>query len=190
MAKKVIKTGGKAMKLAKPAHILVTPFTAEGVKGDNIYDLEDVIRDTVSLTQDDKNDTDIERETSDTPIHTITTVGKYQFAADVADTQADLLADLCGFIKDTDGKVYAPAAYKDLYAEVALLFENTDGTTYTALILPKLLLSSKATAESLNTNLAKISLAGTAQLTEITLADSSTKIRVPYYVDPNYTIPA
>ena len=189
MATNVITTGAKALKLAKPSHILVTPYTSDGVKGTKIYDLEDVVRDTVSVTQDDKNETDIERETSDTPIYTITTLGKYQFTADVADTQTDLLADICGFTKDSDGKVYAPSAYKDLYAEVAVLFSNSGDTNYTALILPKLLLSSKATAESLNTNLAKITLSGTAQLAEITLKDNTTKIKVPYYVDPEYTIP-
>lgn len=181
-------TGAKAVKLSKPSHIIITPYNGD-VKGSDVYDLEDVVRDTTSISQDDTNTTDIERETSDTPIYTVNTLGKYQFSAEVADTQSDLMKALCGFTVDTDGKMYAPSAYKDLYAEVAIVFDNADGTTFTALILPKLQLSSKTTVESLNSNLAKIALSGTAQLADITLKDSTTKIRVAYYIDPKYSLP-
>lgn len=189
MAKKVTSTGNGAVKLSKPSHIIIRPFTADGIAGNDYYDLDDVVRDTTSISQDDNDTTDIERETSDTPILSIVTTGKYQFAAEVADTQADVLSALCGFIKDTDGKVYAPSGYKLLYAEVAVVFDNADGTTCTALILPKLQLNSKTTIESLNSNLAKVALAGTGQLAEITKADGSTKIKVPFYIDPSYTLP-
>lgn len=188
MATKVTSTGNSAVKLSKPSHIIVRPFNASGVAGDEYYDLDDVVRDTTSIAQDDNDATDIERETSDTPILSIVTTGKYQFAAEVADTQADVLSALCGFTKDTDGKIYAPSGYKLMYAEVAVVFDNADGT-HTALILPKLQLNSKTTIESLNTNLAKVALAGTGQLAEITKADSKTKIKVPFYIDPKYALP-
>lgn len=189
MATKVTNTSAGAIKLSKPSHIIVRPFTEAGVPGDEYYDLEDVVRDTTSISQDDNDTTDIDRETSDTPILSIVTAGKYQFSAEVADTQADVLSALCGFVKDTDGKIYAPSSYKLLYAEVALVFDNQDGATYTAVILPKLQLNSKVTIESLNTNLAKVALAGTGQLAEITKADSKTKIKVPFYIDPTYNLP-
>ena len=94
---------------------------------------------------------------------------------------------LCDFTVDTDGKMYAPSTYKTKYCEVAVVFEQNSKNI--ALILPKLQLNSKTTIESLNSNLAKVALAGTAQLAEITLKDSTTKIKVPFYIDPDYTLP-
>lgn len=186
MATKVTSTGAGAIKLSKPSHIIVRPFNGNAA-GDNYYDLDDVVRDTTSISQDDNDTTDIERETSDAPIMSIVTTGKYQFAAEVADTQAPVLTALCGFTKGTDGKIYAPSGYKLMYAEVAVVFDNADGTTHTALILPKLQLNSKTTIESLNSNLAKVALAGTGQLVEVKDGDVTRK--TPFYIDPAYTLP-
>lgn len=186
MATKVTSTGAGAIKLSKPSHIIVRPFNGNAA-GDDYYDLDDVVRDTTSISQDDNDTTDIERETSDTPIMSIVTTGKYQFAAEVADTQASVLTALCGFTKGTDGKIYAPSGYKLMYAEVAVVFDNEDGTIHTALILPKLQLNSKTTIESLNSNLAKVALAGTGQLVEV--KDGSVTRKTPFYIDPAYTLP-
>lgn len=185
MATKVTSTGTGAIKLSKPSHIIVRPFNGNAA-GDEYYDLDDVVRDTTSIAQDDNDTTDIERETSDTPITSIVTTGKYKFAAEVADTQASVLTALCGFTKGTGGKIYAPSGYKLMYAEVAIVFDNADGT-HTALILPKLQLNSKTTIESLNSNLAKVALAGTGQLVDV--KDGSTTFKTPFYVDPAYTLP-
>ena len=85
MTTKVTSTGAGAIKLSKPSHIIVRPFNGNAA-GDDYYDLDDVVRDTTSISQDDNDTTDIERETSDTPIMSIVTTGKYQFSAEVADT--------------------------------------------------------------------------------------------------------
>ena len=96
---KVTNTGAGALKLVKPDAIVVTLFTGDETddipKGDS-YVLDDVIRDTTSIAQDDNSTSDIERETSDTPILSVVTSGKYQLAAEVADTQKDLLIALAG----------------------------------------------------------------------------------------------
>ena len=186
MATKVTSTGAGAIKLSKPSHIIVRPFNGNAA-GDDYYDLDDVVRDTTSISQDDNDTTDIERETSDTPIMSIVTTGKYQFSAEVADTQASVLTALCGFTKGSDNKIYAPSGYKLMYAEVAVVFDNADGNTHTALILPKLQLNSKTTIESLNSNLAKVALAGTGQLVEVN--DGSGTRKTPFYIDPAYTLP-
>ena len=110
MTATVHSTGASAIKLSKPTHIIVRPYTAEGASGDDYYDLDDVVRDTTKVSQDDNSTTDVERETSDTPIMSIVTTGKYQFEAEVADTQADVLVALCGFTKGTsDNMVFAPS---------------------------------------------------------------------------------
>lgn len=186
---KVTNTGAGALKLVKPDAIVVTPFTGEETddtpKGDSFV-LDDVIRDTTSIAQDDNSTSDIECETSDTPILSVVTSGKYQLAAEVADTQKDLLVALCDFTYDeTTKRVYAPAAYKTKYAKVAVVF----GTK--AIVVPKVLLNSKVTMESLNTSIGKIALAGTAQLAALKIgqSDNQKTIKTPYYLDENYTMP-
>lgn len=193
----VKNTGASALKFVKPDNIVITLYSGASGETDNdpkgnTYILDDVVRDTTSIAQDDNDTTDIERETSDTPILSIVTAGKYQLAAEVADTQADLLVDICDFIKDdSDKKVYAPQGYKVKYAKVAVVA----GTT--AVVLPKVQLNSKVTMESLNTNIGKIALAGTAQLASINIKVTKvggegfdTKvIKTPYYIDPAYTLP-
>lgn len=186
---KVTNTGAGALKLVKPDAIVVTLFA--GTEADDIpkgdsYVLDDVIRDTTSIAQDDNSTSDVERETSDTPILSIVTSGKYQLAAEVADTQKDLLVALCDFTYDeTTKKVYAPAAYKAKYAKVDIVF----GTK--AVVVPKVQLNSKVTMESLNTSVGKIALAGTAQLASLKIGASGTQkaIKTPYYLDEDYTMP-
>lgn len=186
---KVTNTGAGALKLVKPDAIVVTLFTGtetdDTPKGDS-YVLEDVIRDTTSIAQDDNSTSDVERETSDTPILSIVTSGKYQLASEVADTQKDLLVALCDFTYDeTTKKVYAPAAYKAKYAKVDVVF----GTK--AVVVPKVQLNSKVTMESLNTSVGRIVLAGTAQLASLKIGASGTQktIKTPYYLDEDYTMP-
>mgnify|MGYP007002421903 CR=1 FL=1 len=198
----VKNTGATALKFVKPDNIVITLYngatgeTDNDPKGDT-YILEDVVRDTTSVTQDDNDSTDIDRETNDTPIMSIVTLGRYQLAAEVADTQADLLVDICNFVKDEkDNKVYAPQGYVVKYAKFAIVSGDS------AVILPKVQLNSRVTMESLNTNIGRIALAGTAQLASITInvdkkagsdggpdTFTSKVIKTPYYIDPAYELP-
>lgn len=186
----VTSTGTKAIKFVKPDAIVVTLFagteTDDIPKGDT-YILDDVIRDTTQVAQDDNETTDIERETSDTPILSIVKSGKYQLAAEIADTQHDLLAALCDFTYDeTTKKAYAPSAYKTKYAKVDIVFDGK------AAVLPKVQLNSKVTLDALNTNIGKINLAGTAQLASLKIGASGSQktIQTPFYIDENYTMPS
>lgn len=178
-------TGKTADKVMKPDYIIVEEL--DGDKG--TYILEDVIQDTTSISQDDPETTDIECETSDSPILSIVKVGKFQFAAELADTQKDMLKALMGFTIDGD-KAYAPTSYTKKYVKVAVAFKNGgDGTdqkpyTYKAFVVPNLQLNSKLTIESLSSNLARIALAGTAMDGEVNGK------KTPFYVDDNYTIPS
>ena len=56
-----------------------------------------------------------------------------------------------------------------------------------AYVLPKVQLNSKLTIESLNSNLAKIALAGTAK--DITLTIGAKTYRTPCYINHDYTLP-
>ena len=175
----VNKTGATAKKFIKPSYIVATLFTGseqdDVPKGDS-YILEDVVEDTTSIAQDDNDVNDIECETSDSPILSIVKLGKYQFTAEVADTQKDLLVALMGF---------APAQYKKLYAKIDVVFE--EGETMTAFVVPKVQLNSKLMLESLNSNVGRINLAGTAY--DANVSDGEKTIRTPFYVDSAYTLP-
>lgn len=196
----VNNTGANAYKLIKPKYIVATLFTGKETDetsplGDT-YILEDVVRDTTSISQDDNETTDIERETSDTPITSIVTLGKWQLASEVADTNGTLLAGLCGFTYDSKAKkAYAPSSYEQKYAKIAVVFTNPkDATKLTAFVLPKVQLNSKMTIESLNSNLGRIALAGTAQLVTVKVPDGSStsttkNIQTPFWTEEEYTLP-
>ena len=106
---KVTNTGAGAFKFIKPDYIVATLFTGSETDeakplGDSFI-LEDVVEDSTSISQDDNDTTDIECETSDSPIISIVKLGKWQLAAEIGDTQAALLAALCDFTEDATGKV-------------------------------------------------------------------------------------
>lgn len=192
MAKKVINTGAKAVKFIKPDYIVVTLFDGaekdESVPNGDSYILEDVIEDTTSISQDDNDTTDIECETSDSPIISIVKLGKWQFAAEIGDTQKELLTALCNFTDyATENKTLAPSIYKAKYAKIDVVQVQPDGITMEAYVLPKVQLNSKLTIESLNSNLARIALAGIAK--DVSLTVNSKTVRTPFYIDHNYSLP-
>lgn len=188
---KVINTGTNSFKFIKPDYIVATLFTGtetdeSAPKGDS-YILEDVVEDSTSISQDDNETTDIECETSDSPIISIVKLGKWQLAAEIGDTQAELLKALCGFTEDTAGnRTLAPSVYKAMYAKIDVVQVQSDGTMK-AYVLPKVQLNSKLTIASLNSNLARIALAGTAK--DIALTVGAKTVRTPFYVNHKYTLP-
>ena len=62
-----------------------------------------------------------------------------------------------------------------------------EGETMTAFVVPKVQLNSKLMLESLNSNVGRINLAGTAY--DANIADGDRTIRTPFYVDSAYTLP-
>lgn len=192
MAKKVTNTGAGAFKFIKPDYIVATLFdgteTDESAPKGDSYILEDVIENTTSISQDDNDTTDVECETSDSPIISIVKLGKWQLAAEIGDTQKELLAALCDFTDDATGKkTLAPSTYKAKYAKIDVVQVQPNGTTMEAYVLPKVQLNSKLTIESLNSNLARIALAGTAK--DIALTVGAKTVRTSFYVDHNYSLP-
>lgn len=173
---KVIFTGKTARKLSNPKYIVVTEFLSsdsEEAKGDS-YILEDVLRDTTSFTQDDNNKTDIERETSDTPIKSIIKLGKRNVGATVDDWQDDVAKALAGYSL-VGNKLVAPSSYKDKYVKFATVFNDDDADSTTGLIAavyPKVMLDSKSLIESLNSQIAGIKIAGVAQDVDVAPAFS------------------
>jgi hypothetical protein len=189
MATTIKDTG--ALHILNPDALYVTPlvkgsngeYTKEGAQ--TTYKLKEVIRDTTTITQEDPTENKIENEFGSAPIESNMQLGNYTFSAEVADMQQDLLVDLCGYIKgeDTD-RTFAPTTYSSVYAEIALVF-NAGGGKYVAAVLPKVLLNSKATFDSLSTSMGRITLAGTAQ--NIKVSDGTGTKETPFYIDSNWT---
>lgn len=166
------------VKIYNPFGLYVTPFKNENEKGTETYFLDEVIRDTTTISQEDPTENKIENEFGSAPILNNVQLGAYTFSAEVADMQPELLNALCGYIDDGK-KSYAPAAYTPVYAEIALVFKAGE-TKYVAAILPKVQLNSKATFDSLSTSMGRITLAGTGL--NLTVDGKST----PFYLDADY----
>lgn len=167
-----------AWKLKGITKILATPYTSEGALGTSAYQLDNIIADTTSLTQDDPNTTSIECETRDEPIDTVTNLGSYQFTTTSADVQKEFLTNFLGFTEDSSTKIlYAPASYKEVYAEIRLVFGENG-----SLVVPKVKLNSKIEATTLKTGLVKATIAGTAFSVEATT--TAGKIQTPFYAVP------
>jgi hypothetical protein len=185
----VVKTtkNGKNVRIKKPSHIYAQIVNPDGKPlSDDIYEFDEVLRDTTSLSQDDNDTSDIENEVSDTPIDQFLTLGKYQFAATVEDIQRALLIAFCGF-SELNGIAFAPSQYEDLWAKVVVVTRDQNKHKV-ALICPLLKLNSKLILESLNSALGGFSLAGTAYNAEIPAAKFINKNYAAYDATETYAV--
>lgn len=187
----VTKTAETSEKLMKPIGLVVTIYDGTETKGapkGKTYLVQEGERDSASIAQDDNETSDLENEFSDTPYYTATTLGKYQFAVNLPDTQKDVLVDMLGFKVATSGKIYAPTSYTDKFVQTATVYKSIDKTSgnekYVAFVIPRMQVNSKFTAESLNSKVAGVALNGTAKDWEV-----EDGVRTPFYIDPNYTMP-
>ena len=148
------------VKVFNPYALYVTPWSSETTKGSTTYKLDEVIRDTTTITQEDPTENRIENEFGSAPILNNVQLGSYTFSAEVADMAPELLKALCGYTTDNSNeKAYAPSVYVPVYAEISLVFQIADGK-YVAATLPKVQLNSKATLDSLSSSMGRITLAG------------------------------
>lgn len=144
------------VKVFNPYALYVTPWSSETSKGSTTYKLDEVIRDTTTITQEDPTENRIENEFGSAPILNNVQLGSYTFSAEVADMAPELLKALCGYTTDTaNEKAYAPSVYVPVYAEISLVFQIADGK-YVAATLPKVQLNSKATLDSLSSSMGRI----------------------------------
>ena len=177
------------VKIYNPFGLYVTPFTNETTKGTTTYFLDEVIRDTTTITQDDPTENKIENEFGSAPILNNVQLGSYTFSAEVADMQQELLQKLCGYVPGVTNTdlTFAPANYTPVYAEIALVFKTGDNQ-YVAAVLPKVQLNSKATFDSLSSSMGRITLAGTGL--NIGVNDGTKTVQTPFYIDSQYELPA
>lgn len=177
------------VKIFNPYGLYVTPFTSETAKGESTYFLNEVIRDTTTITQEDPTENVVENEFGSAPILTNVRLGSYTFSSEVADMQQELLNKLCGYSVGTTATdlTFAPATYTPIYAEIALVFKTSENT-YWAAIMPKVQLNAKATFDSLSSSMGRITLAGTGM--NIGVSDGEKTVETPFYIDTAYDLPA
>lgn len=181
----VTKTGATAVKIYNPYAMYITPF-ADGVKGTKTYQMQDIVRDSTSVSQDDAEENRVENEYGSAPIANNMKQGSYTFTTQVADYQTGLLKDLAGFeIDEVSGKAYAPATYKEVFAEVALVFQS--GEKYYAAILPKVQLNTKTTLESFSTSVGTLTINGVGYMME--MKDGDNDYTTPFIFDDDYVLP-
>lgn len=151
----------------KPKAILIAPWTeSEGnlvaPTSSNAIELASVIADSLSITQEDPETSDIECETSDDPIYSVTTAGKYTVELNNASIDDNYLTKVMGWVADGTNFV-APVTYAARYVAIQVAFAENSKFLY----LPKVLIAPKLVFESLSTNIAYGTLSGTATSAQI-----------------------
>lgn len=189
MSTTVVKSSTNKKTVYNPKFLVITPFSGTSV-GDTKYLLQDVVRDSVSINQDEAEENAVENEFSASPIINNIIAGKHKFAASIGDMQSALLKALMGYSVDAvSGKAYAPSGYVELFARIELVFQvgNNAGTpTYLAVVLPKVQLNAAATIESINSSVGSIAIAGVAF--DVTITDGTNTYTSPMYVDYDFDV--
>lgn len=142
---------------ANLAYVRITPWTSEksGPDGDT-YDVTEVVADTTSVEQTENESNALDHEFSGTPLYENITLGQKTFACESIDLQNEVLKGLFGWTVSENG-AYAPVSYKPLYATIEMGFNSTDDV----IVLPKVLLNSRAVIASMKTDASRANINGT-----------------------------
>lgn len=161
-------TDATKVVLSGATKIIFVPWTPNSSTGvleldpsDNGFMLDNIIADSVTITQDDPTENTIDCETRDEPIKKVVTNGNFNIEMVSADIQEDILVNLFGYTKDaTNGRIYAPAAYQEKFVAIEITFggENSENIS---LVCPKVQISSKIDASSLKSETVKGTISGT-----------------------------
>lgn len=149
---KHLNTGQRRFQDAKGMY--VTPYDSDGYLGTTTYDIHDIVGDTLSITQDDADRTEIPWEFGDDALDENIKTGKKNFSCQCLDFQNDIMLNLFG-CTEVNGAIAFPSEYKDLYVMIRIEFEDVD------LVLPYVKMDAKATLENMRTDIARGELAGT-----------------------------
>lgn len=154
MAKATLK---ERTVFANLAYIRITPWTSEssGPDGDT-YDVTEVVGDTTTVEQAENDSNVLEHEFSSQPLYENIQLGDKTFACESIDLQNEVLKGLFGWTITETG-AYAPVSYKPLYATIELGFNSTEDV----IVLPKVLLNSRAVIASMKTDASRANINGT-----------------------------
>lgn len=176
----VTATDTTAIKLGGVTQIILTPYT-DGTKGSTSYSLDNIVADTTSITQEEPTTNTVDCETRDEPIFENITLGRYTFSAESGDIQDIVLTNCFGFVKGASGSLYAPSTYKEIWAEIEVVFGDKG-----SLVCPKVKMSGNIDASSLKTGMVRGVISGSCYSVSITAEASgqgstTTPITTPFY---------
>lgn len=176
----VTATDTTAIKLGGVTQILLTPYTGN-TKGSTSYSLDNIVADTTAITQEEATTNTVDCETRDEPIFENITLGRYTFTAESADIQDIILTNCFGFTKGDSGSLYAPATYKEIWAEIEVVFGDKG-----SLVCPKVKMSGNVDASSLKTGMVRGVINGTCYSVSISTEESGAgssdmPISTPFY---------
>ena len=176
----VTATDTTAIKLGGVTQIILTPYTG-GSKGSTSYSLDNIVADTTSITQEEPTTNTVDCETRDEPIFENITLGRYTFSAESGDIQDIILTNCFGFVKGTSGSLYAPSTYKEIWAEIEVVFGDKG-----SLVCPKVKISGNIDASSLKTGMVRGVISGSCYSVSITTessgqGSSGTPLTTPFY---------
>ena len=171
--------------LSNPTAINVTKWTYSGgawslTTSTTGIPLESIVRDSLSITQDDPEETTIDCETSDSPIKSVTKAGAWHIEMTCADLQASILKDLCGYQQcsttGTTGTDYtvAPQTMPQQYVAIEILFGDQ-----ASLVCPKVQLTSKLDASSISSETVKVTVSGVLEDYQI----GSSDVKTPFFIN-------
>lgn len=176
----VTATDTTAIKLGGVTQIILTPYT-DGSKGSTSYSLDNIVADTTSITQEEPTTNTVDCETRDEPIFENITLGRYTFSAESGDIQDIVLTNCFGFVKGESGSLYAPSTYKEIWAEIEVVFGDKG-----SLVCPKVKMSGNIDASSLKTGMVRGVISGSCYSVSITAetsgaGSSDTPLSTPFY---------
>lgn len=151
-------TLGERRVFSNLAYVRVTTWESEisGPTG-TTYDITEVVADTTTVEQAENETNTLDHEFSSAPLYENIQLGDKTFACESIDLQNEVLKGLFGWVETTEGALVAPVAYKALYATIELGFVNSDD----AIVLPKVLLNSRAVIASMKTDASRANINGT-----------------------------
>lgn len=124
------------------------------------YDITEVVADTTTVEQAENESNALEHEFSSAPLYENIQLGDKTFACESIDLQNEVLKGLFGWKEvgaEGSKALVAPVAYKALYATIELGFVNSDDV----IVLPKVLLNSRAVIASMKTDASRANINGT-----------------------------
>lgn len=174
--------------LSNPTDILVTEWNESGGTwtlntSSNGIPLESIVRDSLTISQDDPEETNIDCETSDSPIKTVTKQGAWHIEMTCADLQPEVMAALMGYQNLTiagetpssgNGDItVAPTKMPQKYVAIEIVFDDA------SLVCPKVQLTSKLDASSVSSETVKVTISGT--LEDYTIGSSG--VKTPFFIN-------
>lgn len=151
-------TLGERRVFSNLAYVRVTTWESEisGPTG-TTYDITEVVADTTTVEQAENETNTLDHEFSSAPLYENIQLGDKTFACESIDLQNEVLKGLFGWTETTEGALIAPVAYKALYGTIELGFINSKD----AIVLPKVLLNSRAVIASMKTDASRANINGT-----------------------------